>query len=106
MTRPDSLQPRTATELLEQILARDAIPQSATTLHREQQDPAARLGAAAARYLDALHLAAEHLADPEVVANLDRSADRLLQRADRGSRHGRPARPPAPPGRCRRRSGR
>jgi hypothetical protein len=33
---------------------------------------------AAARYLDALHLAAEHLAGPEVVANLDRSADRVL----------------------------
>jgi hypothetical protein len=79
VTRPDSLHPRTATELLEQVLVRDATPQSATTLHREQQDPAARLGAAAARYLDALHLAAEHLADPEVVANLDRSVDRLLQ---------------------------
>jgi conjugative relaxase-like TrwC/TraI family protein len=79
VTRPDSLHPRTATELLEQVLVRDATPRSATTLHREQQDPAARLGGAAARYLDALHLAAEHLADPEVVANLDQSADRLLQ---------------------------
>jgi hypothetical protein len=53
-------------------------PQSATTLQREQQDPAARLGAATARYLDALHFAAEHLAGPGVVANLDRSAERLL----------------------------
>ena len=44
--QPDSLHPRTATELLEQILARDASPQSATTLQREQQDPAVRLGAA------------------------------------------------------------
>ncbi|HEX5907714.1 MAG TPA: hypothetical protein VFY56_11905 [Propionibacteriaceae bacterium] len=34
--QPDSLYPRTATELLEQILARDASPQSATALHREQ----------------------------------------------------------------------
>jgi hypothetical protein len=65
--------------LLEQVLVRDATPRSATTLDREQQDPAARLGAAAARYVDALHLAAEHLADPEVVSNLDRSADPLLQ---------------------------
>jgi hypothetical protein len=64
--------------MLEQILARDAAPQSATTLQREQHDPVARLGAAAARYLDALHLAAEHLAGPEVVANLDRSAKHLL----------------------------
>jgi hypothetical protein len=77
MIQPDSLHPRTATELLEQILARDAIPQSATTLHWEQHDPAARLGTAAARYLDALHLAAEHLAAPEMVASRDRAADSL-----------------------------
>jgi conjugative relaxase-like TrwC/TraI family protein len=76
--QPDNVHLRTATELLEQILARDASPQSATTLQHEQQDPAARLGAATAHYLDALHLAAEHLAGPQAVANLDRSADRLL----------------------------
>ena len=76
--QPDNVHLRTATELLEQILARDASPQSATTLQREQHDPAVRLGAATARYLDALHVAAEHLAGPQAVANLDRSADRLL----------------------------
>ena len=76
--QPDNVHLRTATELLEQILATDASPQSATTLQREQQDPAVRLGAATARYLDALHVAAEHLAGPQAVANLDRSADRLL----------------------------
>jgi hypothetical protein len=76
--QPESLHPQTATEMLEQILARDAVPQSATTLQREQQHPATRLGPAAARYLDALHLAADHLAGPQVVANLDRSAERLL----------------------------
>jgi conjugative relaxase-like TrwC/TraI family protein len=76
--QPGSLRARTATELLEQILGRDGSPRSATTLQREQQDPAVRLGAAAARYLDALHLAAEHLAGPQVVANLDQNADRVL----------------------------
>ena len=76
--RPDTVHPRTATELLEQILARDAAPQSASTLYREQHDPAARLGPVTARYVDALHLAAEHLAGPQVVAGLDRSAERLL----------------------------
>ena len=76
--QPDTVHPRTATELLEQILARDASLQSATTLQREQQDPAARLGPAAARYLDALHLAAEHLAGPQVVVGLDQNADRLV----------------------------
>ena len=74
--QPDSLHPRTATELLEQILANDASPQSATTLQREQQDPAVRLGAATARYLDALHLAAERLTGPEMVG--------IGERADRG----------------------
>jgi hypothetical protein len=77
--QPESLRPRTATELLEQILARDTAPQSATTLHREQQNSAARLGAATARYLDALHVAAEHLAGPQLIADLDESADRLLK---------------------------
>jgi hypothetical protein len=57
--QPESLHPQTATELLEPILARDATPQSATTLKREQQDPVGLLGAAAARYVDALRLAAE-----------------------------------------------
>jgi conjugative relaxase-like TrwC/TraI family protein len=81
--QPESLRPRTATELLEQILARDTAPQSATASQRQQQDPAARLGAATARYLDALHVAAEHLAGPQLIADLDESADRFAQRADR-----------------------
>jgi hypothetical protein len=76
--QPDNVHLRTATKMLEQILARDASPQSATTAQREQQDPAVRLGAATARYVDALHVAAEHLAGPQAVANLDRGADRLL----------------------------
>jgi conjugative relaxase-like TrwC/TraI family protein len=78
MLQPDNVHLRTATEMLEQILARDASPQSASTLQREQQDPAVRLGAATTRYLDALYVAAEHLAGPQVVANLEWSAERLL----------------------------
>ena len=78
--QPENLHPRTATELLEQILARDTAPGSATTLHREQQNPPARLGAATARYLDAFHVAAEHLAGSQLIADLDQSADRLLKR--------------------------
>jgi hypothetical protein len=50
-------------------------PCSVPAPHR--QDPATRLGAAAARYLDALHHAAEHLADPEIVAS-EQAADSLL----------------------------
>jgi ATP-dependent exoDNAse (exonuclease V) alpha subunit len=87
--QPDNVHLRTATELLEQILARDASPQSASTLLREQQDSAVRLGAATARYLDALYVAAERFARPGVVANLDpvRAAKLSLS--------------PALPGRCR-----
>ena len=78
LIRPGTILPSTATELLEQILGRDGSTRSASTLLREQQDPAARLAAATARYLDALHLAAEHLSGPQVVANLDQNADRML----------------------------
>jgi hypothetical protein len=78
LIQPGTIVPSTATELLEQILGRDSSPRSASTLQRDLQDPAVRLGAAAARYLDALHLSAEHLAGPEVVANLDKNADRML----------------------------
>src|SRR4029450_6780404 len=74
--QPDNVHLRTATDLLEQILARDVSARSASTLQREQQDPAVRLGAATARYLDALYVAAEHLPRPGVVANRDRSAER------------------------------
>jgi hypothetical protein len=76
--QPDNVHLRTATDLLEQILARDASPQSASTLLREQRDPAVRLGAATARYLDALYVAAENLARPEMIANLDQSVERVL----------------------------
>jgi len=78
--RPDNVRLRTATELLEQVLGRDGSPRSASTLQREQQNPALRLGAATARYLESLYVAAEHLARPEMVANLDHSAEGLLRR--------------------------
>ena len=57
---PDTIRPSTATELLEEILARDGSPRSASTLLREQQDPAVQLGESFGRYLDALHMAAEN----------------------------------------------
>jgi hypothetical protein len=78
--RPENIHLRTATELLEQILARGATAASATTLHREQHDPAVQLGHATARYLDALHIAAEHIADPQMITELDSQADQLINR--------------------------
>ncbi len=41
--RPETVTPRTPTELLEQILARDDAPTSATTQLRQLSDPAVRL---------------------------------------------------------------
>jgi conjugative relaxase-like TrwC/TraI family protein len=69
--RPDAVAPRTPTETLQQILARDDSPTSATTTLRELHDPAARLFDAVQRYTDRLHAAAEHFLRPEVVADLD-----------------------------------
>jgi hypothetical protein len=48
--RPETVAPRTPTEILQQILARDNPPTSATTLLREVSDPAVRLFDAVQRY--------------------------------------------------------
>ena len=71
--RPDTISPRTPTEKLQQILARDEAPVSASTLLRELNDPAARLFQAVQRYTDSLHVAAEQLLGPQAVAELDRA---------------------------------
>ncbi|GAA5122405.1 hypothetical protein GCM10023339_40750 [Alloalcanivorax gelatiniphagus] len=57
---PTLIRPLTPTDLLESILARDDIQRSATSLLRDQADPATRLGDAAHRYLDSLYVAAEN----------------------------------------------
>ncbi len=76
--RPDLIHPLTATDHLEAILARDDTPTSATTSRREQADPAARLGDAAKRYVDALHVAAEDHLGPDTVTALEIAADRVV----------------------------
>ncbi|HEX6758551.1 MAG TPA: hypothetical protein VF086_09095 [Propionibacteriaceae bacterium] len=43
LIRPDTVAPRTPTEILEKILGRDEAPTSASTLLGELSDPAARL---------------------------------------------------------------
>jgi hypothetical protein len=78
LIRPDTILPSTATELLEQILARDGSPRSASTLLREQQDPAVRLGESVGRYLDALHMAAEDVIGSSAVQAVETSANRLV----------------------------
>jgi DNA primase catalytic core len=78
LIRPETVHPSTATELLEQILARDDTARSASTMERDQHVPATRLGDAAPRYVDALYAAAEDLAGREVVAALEVAADQLV----------------------------
>ena len=78
LTRPDTILPSTATELLEQILARDGSPRSASTLLREQQAPAVRLGESVGRYLNALHMAAEDVIGSSAVQAVETSANQLL----------------------------
>ena len=73
LIRPDTIAPRTPTETLQQILARDEAPVSASTLLRELNDPAARLFQAVQRYTDGLHVAAEQLVGPQTVAELDQA---------------------------------
>jgi len=75
--RPETVAPPTPSETLQQILARDDAPISATTLLRELHDPAVRLHEAVQRYADGLHVAAEQLVGPQTVAALDR-ADQLV----------------------------
>jgi conjugative relaxase-like TrwC/TraI family protein len=77
ITRPDTISPRTPTEILQQIIARDEAPVSASTLLRELNNPAARLFQAVQRYTDGLHVAAEQLLGPQIVAELDH-ADRYI----------------------------
>ena len=71
--RPDTVAPRTPTETLQQIIARDEAPVSASTLLRELHDPAARLFQAVQCYTDGLHVAAEQLLGPQTVAELDQA---------------------------------
>ena len=73
LIRPDTISPRTPTETLQQILARDEAPVSASTVLRELNNPAARLFQAVQRYTDGLHVAAEQLLGPQTVAELDQA---------------------------------
>ena len=78
LIRPDTISPRTPTETLQQILARDEAPVSASTLLRELNNPAARLFQAVQRYTDGLHVAAEQLVGPQTVQMLDSRADQVV----------------------------
>jgi conjugative relaxase-like TrwC/TraI family protein len=71
LARPDTVSPRTPTEMLQQMLVRDEAPVSASTMLRELNDAA--LFQAVQRYTDGLHVAAEQLVGPETIAELDQA---------------------------------
>jgi hypothetical protein len=73
LIRPGTISPRTPVETLQQILARDEAPLSASTMVQELNDPAARLFQAVQRYTDSLHVAAEQLVGPQSIAELDQA---------------------------------
>ena len=53
-------------------------PRSASTILRDQQDPAVRLRDAVERYTDALHVAAEHVVGQSAAQALEGFANRLV----------------------------
>jgi hypothetical protein len=76
--RPETVAPRTSTETLQQILARDESPTSATTLLRGLTDLAALLFEAVQRYTDGLHVAAEQLVGSQIADVLGGQADQVV----------------------------
>jgi hypothetical protein len=101
LIRPDTISPRTPTETLEQVLARDEAPVSAATLLRELSNPAARLHEAVQRYTDGLQVAAEQLAGPQNRRRA-RPSRPVHPRTHHRTRLANPPSPPARP-RCRNR---
>ncbi|WP_371304148.1 AAA family ATPase, partial [Nocardioides sp.] len=79
---PTLVRPLTPTDILESMLARDDAQRSATSLIREQGDPATRLGEAAQRYLDGLYVAAEDLLRHETTTSADGTALSIVDELD------------------------
>jgi hypothetical protein len=78
LIRPEAVTSRTPTEILQQILARDDTPTSATMLLRRLSDPAARLHDAVQRYTDGLQAATEQIVGPAIVDTLDGRAEHVV----------------------------
>ncbi|MDN4175202.1 MobF family relaxase [Nocardioides sp. SOB77] len=79
---PTLVRPLTPTDILASMLARDDAQRSATSLVREQADPAARLGEASQRYLDSLYVAAEDLLRHETITGADGTTVNLVDALD------------------------
>lgn len=74
---PETLLPPTPTDMLTEILTRDARPVSATTAQRELHSPTVRLGAEAAQYLHALDTAAVDVLGADDMHRIDAFAETI-----------------------------
>ncbi len=79
---PTLVRPLTSTDILESMLDRDDAPRSATSLIREQADPATRLGDASQRYLDSLYVAAEDLLHHDTFTGADGTPVNMVDALD------------------------
>ncbi|MCC6496944.1 MAG: relaxase domain-containing protein [Propionibacteriaceae bacterium] len=70
------VEPHTAVELLETVIARDDAPASATTLLAQADQPDRLLGPAVTTYLDAISFAAEHHLHPVIKDLIDTAGAR------------------------------
>ncbi len=75
---PAATHPRTAVNVLEQVLARDETQVSATTAHQQLTDPHTQLATADARYRDSLGHAAAHLHGPGWAQRLEDAVNRVV----------------------------
>lgn len=75
---PDVVDPRTAVDMLETILRRDAAPRSARTEVRDQHDPVLQLRGAVEQYSDAVDLAAQVQLGPERIEQLTQQAEQTV----------------------------
>lgn len=75
---PDVVDPRTAVDMLETILRRDAAPRSARTEVRDQQDPVLQLRGAVEQYSDAVDLAAQVQLGSERIEQLTQQAEQWM----------------------------
>jgi DNA primase catalytic core len=74
---PAAVHPPTATDLLTAVLARDGAQTAAVSAHRVLTDPADQLQEAAARYGDAVHVAAEIHLGAMAMAQLEDDTERV-----------------------------
>ena len=77
-TEPDVLVPPTAVELLTRVLSRDGAQPSASSTRRELADPTRQLADAAARYTDAVQVAARQHLGPDRLLALQVTAEQVL----------------------------